>query len=162
MGNLENIGMILMLISIPAFIIGLIVLIVQAIRKKKKKPALLIMLISVIMLAGGFLLPIGGYIAEEIPTSPAKISEDEIEAELEDTVWADASVYCMFEYKDVKHVSTNIATIRNDGDIYHVYGKVTIQDNFNDKYYGNFEGTYRLTGNEFSKIELNIETPRKG
>ena len=157
MGNLENIGIGLMLAGVPVFIIGLIVLIVQAARKKKKKPALLVMLLSVIMFVGGFLLPISGYIVEEIPTRPAKMSEDDLES----AVSADISLYCMGNYKDVKGVYSNVTSIKEDGDYYHVYGKVEINDLYNDHYYGNFDATYRFNDGDYLLQDLNIETPRK-
>ncbi len=48
---------ILYLISFPLFAIGLITLIIQAIRKKKKKIPIIIIVVSVLMCAGGIFLP---------------------------------------------------------------------------------------------------------
>ena len=55
--NLDDIGAILYLTSIPLFVIGLILLIIQAIRKKKKKVSVIIIAISVLMCIGGIFLP---------------------------------------------------------------------------------------------------------
>lgn len=141
--------------SVGFLFLGIIILIVQAIRHKKKIVGGICILLAILSFGGACVS--GLYFDGGAPSIMIN-AEDE----LEDQVWGDVSVYCLFNYKDVKHVSTNVSTIRNDGDKYYVYGKATIQDNYNDKYYANFEGTYRLSGNEFSKIDLNIETPRKG
>lgn len=143
----------LMFVSLGFLFLGIIILIVQAIRHKRKIIGGICILLAVLSFGGAC---VSGMFFDGGSPSIAINIEDELEGE----VWGDVSVYCTFNYKDVKHVSTNVSTIRNDGDIYYVYGKVTIQDNYNDKYSGNFEGTYRLSGNEFSKIDLNIETPR--
>ena len=155
--NLENIAAFLLLISIPIFAIGFIMLIIQAIRKKKKKPAVLIMVISVLMFVGGFILPIAGDLGEIIPS----ISTNNIDKEIESKVNGDVSVYCMFNYKDVKSTLVNVTSIKQDGNTYVVYGKVNIIDNYGDKYTGNFNATYRLENDALQKVDLSVETPRK-
>ena len=59
-----SLNAILYLTSIPLFVIGLIILIIQAIRKKKKKIPILIIVVSILMCAGGICLPDAEDIAE--------------------------------------------------------------------------------------------------
>lgn len=73
----------------------------------------------------------------------------------------DVLVVCTVKYKDVKLVDTTLTTIENDGDTYNVKGKVVITDKFGDKYEGKVSGVYQLEGEEFKKVSLNIEDPKK-
>lgn len=61
---------ILYLLSIPLFVVGLIVLIVQAVRKKKKKVPVIIIVVSVLMCVCGIMLP-GIAELRDISTDPS-------------------------------------------------------------------------------------------
>ena len=46
--NYEAIGLIMSFVSVPLLLVGLVMLVIQAIRKKKKKSSLIVMLLSVL------------------------------------------------------------------------------------------------------------------
>lgn len=52
--NYEAIGLIMSFVSVPLLLVGLVMLVIQAIRKKKKKSSLIVMLLSVLLFVGGF------------------------------------------------------------------------------------------------------------
>ncbi|MBR4656983.1 MAG: hypothetical protein IKO68_10570 [Oscillospiraceae bacterium] len=74
---------------------------------------------------------------------------------------ADVVVYSMFNYADVKLTTLDLTTIDADGDTYTGKGKVTVLDDYGDKYVGKVTGVYKLDGETFTKISLDIETPKK-
>ncbi|MBQ1344006.1 MAG: hypothetical protein IIY40_07565 [Firmicutes bacterium] len=81
--------------------------------------------------------------------------------ELKTKIYFDARIACTLNYADVKGVSTSITDIDVNGDIYTAKGKVTVVDNYGDKYVGKITGVYRLNGETFSQVSLDIETPKK-
>ncbi len=83
------------------------------------------------------------------------------EEELRSKISADVAVYCKFNYADVKLALTTISDISNNGDTYTAKGKVNITDNYGDKYSGKVTGVYKLEGEAFTKVSLDIEQPRK-
>lgn len=89
--------------------------------------------------------------------------KDDLEQTLKDRVWADAAVECKLSYADVKNVTTSVTDISEDDGTYTVKGKVTVLDNYGDKYVGKFTGeyTYSESSESFSKVDLDIETPTK-
>lgn len=96
-------------------------------------------------------------------TGCSKEPEFDIEEELKDEIQADAMVEVAFNYADVKNVLTNITDIENEDDTYTAKGKVTVIDNYGDNYVGKITGEYRFneTSKSFSKVSLDIETPKK-
>ena len=83
------------------------------------------------------------------------------EEALKSKIQADAAVYCKFNYSNVKNVMVSVTSISNDGDRYTAKGKVTIIDDYGDKYVGNFDAEYTLNDESFSKNSLDISTPKK-
>ena len=81
--------------------------------------------------------------------------------ELKREIQADAAVYIKFNYSNVKNVMVSVTTINNDGDVYTAKGKVTVIDDYGDKYIGNFDAKYTLNGESFTKNKLDISTPKK-
>ena len=85
------------------------------------------------------------------------------EEELKDRINADVAAECVLGYKDVKLAMTTITDIQVDEEIYTAKGKVTITDDYGDKYVGKVTGEYRYNEGtqKFTKVDLEIETPRK-
>ena len=144
----------LMFASVGFLFLGIIILIVQAIRHKKKIVGGICILLAILSFGGACVS--GLYFDGGAPSIMIN-AEDELEVAVNE----DIGIYCLINYKDVKGVYADVTSIEKDGDYYHVYGKVTVNDLYDEKYYAKFEGTYRLSGNEFVKVELSMETPRK-
>lgn len=83
------------------------------------------------------------------------------EEALKREIQADVAVYCKFHYSNVKNAMVSITTISNDGNDYTAKGKVTIIDDYGDKYVGKVDAEYTLNGESFTKNRLNISTPVK-
>ena len=83
------------------------------------------------------------------------------EQELKSKIQADAAVYCALQYSNVKNVLVSVTNINHNGDEYTAQGKVTVIDNYGDKYVGNFDAEYTLNGESFTKNNLDISTPKK-
>lgn len=83
------------------------------------------------------------------------------EEELKVKVNSDVSLYCMVNYANVKGVFADVTYINASGNTYELKGKVTVNDQYNEKYVGKFTGTYILNGKEFTKQSLDITTPTK-
>ena len=162
--NLDNIATILYLTAIPVFIIGFISLIVQFIRKKNKKVPIIMIFVSILLVVGCLGVPLLDD-QEEIASYVSSLSEEKamenIDEEIEKKVKADVSVYCMFNYDNVKNTLVYVTTTEQDGNIFYVYGKVDVIDNYGDKYEGKFNAKYRFENGQLEKIDLSVETPRK-
>ncbi|MBQ7574476.1 MAG: hypothetical protein IJT23_09470 [Clostridia bacterium] len=94
----------------------------------------------------------------------SKSSEETPEDIVRSKCMADVSIECAFSYKDVKTPIVNIVTVSKNGtDNYLCQGKVTIIDNYGDKYAGNFTAEYSYNENSKTarKENLDIDTPRK-
>lgn len=144
----------LMFASIGFLFLGIIILIVQAIRHKRKIIGGICILLAVLSFGGAC---VSGMFFDGGSPSIAINIEDKLEVAVNE----DISLYCLLNYKDVKGVYANVTSYDEDGEYYYVYGKVTVNDLYNEKYYAKFDGKYRLSGSEFEKIDLNMETPRK-
>lgn len=83
------------------------------------------------------------------------------EEALKSKIQADCATYCKFNYSNVKNVMVSVTSISNNGDKYTAKGKVTVIDDYGDKYVGNFDAEYTLNGESFTKNSLNIEKPKK-
>ena len=83
--------------------------------------------------------------------------------EFESKVNATVAVEYMYSYADVKMAMTNLSDIEVNGDTYTGKGKVTITDNYGDKYVGKVTAVYKYNEEtqHFTKVSLDIETPRK-
>lgn len=83
--------------------------------------------------------------------------------EFRSEVSGDVATKCFFSYKDVKSAITTISDIKVAGDTYTGKGKVTIRDAYGDTYVGKVTAVYRYNEEtkSFSKISLDIETPKK-
>lgn len=71
---------------------------------------------------------------------------------------------CIFAYADVKTAFTDLSDIEvSDDNTYVGKGKVTIKDDYGDTYVGKVTAvyTYDESTQSFSKVSLDIETPRK-
>ena len=92
-----------------------------------------------------------------------KEPEFDPEEEFKSEVDAAVAVKCAFTYADVKLAQTTLSDIEVDGDKYTGKGKVTIRDNYGDTYVGKVTAVYRYNEEtkSFSKVSLDIETPRK-
>ena len=152
--NYEAISMIMILISIPLLFVGLIMLIIQAIMKKKKKSSLIVMLISVLLFVGS----LGVFVLGD----PSLFPKDMMQ-EAQD--YAKTLVVAEFNpitNDNVKSVSVDFTNKDVDGNTYTFQGKVTVIDNFSDKYTGRF--TIVLTYSETTgliKKTVDIETPTR-
>lgn len=80
---------------------------------------------------------------------------------LENTISADLTAYCLLNYADVKNVITDVTNVENDDGYYYVKGKVTVIDEYGDRYVGKFDAEYELVGDEYDRIDLDLETPTK-
>lgn len=80
---------------------------------------------------------------------------------LKDKMRADVSAHFIIYYENVKNVLLNLTTIDVDGNTYTGKGKVEVLDDYGDTYEGKVTGVYKLEGETFTKIDLDIETPRK-
>lgn len=158
--NFQAFGVIMSAVSIPLFIVGLLILIIQAIRKKKKKPALIVMLMSVVLLIGGFGVTLIGD-TELFPPNKSEAARDEVEA----IIYAEY-MDSLLE-GDAKGLTVNITTEEVNDDEYAFYGKYSIVDNYGDKYTGKFEIVlaYQETHSDgsisFSEKKVDIGTAYK-
>ena len=91
----------------------------------------------------------------------SKKSSFDAEEALKSKIQADVAVYCKFNYSNVKNAMVSITTISNSGNDYTAKGKVTIIDDYGDKYVGKVDAEYTLNGESFTKNSLNISTPVK-
>lgn len=85
--------------------------------------------------------------------------EEAFESEVRSAV----AVKCMFSYKDVKLTTTSLTDIDVNGDTYTGKGKIRITDNYGDTYEGKLTAVYKYNedSQDFKKISLDIETPKK-
>ena len=152
--NYEAIGLIMSFVSVPLLLVGLVMLVIQAIRKKKKKSSLIVMLLSVLLFVGGFGVSLIG--------DPDLFPKDKAEEAKE---YAETLVIGEFNpltHENVKLVSVNFTNEDVDGNKYTFQGKVTVTDNYSDQYKGRF--TVVLTYSEvtgFIVETLDIETPTR-
>ncbi len=152
--NFQAIGALISAVSLPLFVVGLLMLIIQAIRKKKKKSALVVIVLSVVLLVGGFGVTLIG---------DADIFPKNIKGEAKD--YAEQLVIAEYNpvtHNNVKSVDVKFTSDDVDGNEYTFYGKVTVIDQHSDKYIGNF--TIMITHNKangFTAKTVDIETPRK-
>lgn len=70
---------------------------------------------------------------------------------------------CYLSYADVKFTTTTLTDIDVDDDTYTGKGKVTVEDNYGDTYVGKVTAVYKYNAEKesFTKVSLDIETPRK-
>lgn len=89
--------------------------------------------------------------------------EDSPKEQFKTTVNNAVVAKCMFSYADVKHVSLDLNSINVDGNTYTGTGKVTITDDYGDKYVGKVKAVYKYNeeSKTFAQVSLNIETPKK-
>ena len=128
--NYEAIGLIMSFVSVPLLLVGLVMLVIQAIRKKKKKSSLIVMLLSVLLFVGGFGVSLIG--------DPDLFPKDKAEEAKE---YAETLVIGEFNpltHENVKLVSVNFTNEDVDGNKYTFQGKVTVTDNYSDQYKGRF------------------------
>lgn len=63
---------------------------------------------------------------------------------------------------NIDYTSVNFGSVDNDGDIYTVAGKYTVNDQYGDSYTGRFECVYELTGeDELHMIDSYREEPSR-
>ena len=93
----------------------------------------------------------------------AKEPEFDAKKEFEFKVNAAVAVKCTLSYADVKTATTNLTDINVSGNTYTGKGKVTIRDNYGDTYVAKVTAVYTFDeeAKNFSKVSLDIETPRK-
>ena len=129
---LVSIGLIFSVLGFPLLLVGLIMLLVKAIKKTNKKSALIIIAISILLIASGFAL-------SAIDTD--SIEQNDIMQEAESEV--EAMIYAEYISSmvggDIKNITVNYTTKKVEGNEYILYGKYTILDNYNEKYVGKFE-----------------------
>ena len=157
--NSEAISMILVFVGVLLFVIGFIALIIKAIRKKKKLPALLVMLVSVVMIISSIFVFAGEEISNLVPESSESIME-EAKDYAETLVIAE---YNPVTHSNIKSVDVKFTSDDVDGNEYTLYGKVTVMDQYNDSYRGNFSVvlSYNEASDSFTKKSVDIETPTK-
>lgn len=92
-----------------------------------------------------------------------KEPEFDPEEAFESKVSSAVAAYCVLSYQDVKTAITTLSDIDVDGDIYTGKGKVTVRDNYGDTYVGKVTAVYKYNEEtqSFSKVSLDIETPKK-
>lgn len=83
--------------------------------------------------------------------------------EFKSKVNAAVAAKCILSYADVKTATTALSDIDVNGDTYTGKGKVTIKDNYGDTYVGKVTAvyTYNEETKTFTKVSLDIETPKK-
>lgn len=101
--------------------------------------------------------------AEQHWNTLTAMSEKEKEEEFRKTVYAGVSFYLIWNYDVKANHNIDIATVRNNGDIYTAYGKVTVTDNYGDRYSGNFTAVYEFDSDTqtFKEESLEVDTLRK-
>jgi uncharacterized membrane protein len=129
---LVSIGLIFSVLGFPLLLVGLIMLLVKAIKKTSKKSALIIILISILLIASGFAL-------SAIDTDSIEQNDimQKAESEVESMIYAE--YISSMVGGDIKNITVNYTTKKADGNEYTLYGKYTILDNYNEKYVGKFE-----------------------
>lgn len=129
---LVSIGLIFSVLGFPLLLVGLIMLLVKAIKKTSKKSALIIILISILLIASGFAL-------SAIDTDSIEQNDimQKAESEVESMIYAEYILSMVGG--DIKNITVNYTTKKADGNEYTLYGKYTILDNYNEKYVGKFE-----------------------
>ena len=112
---------------------------------KKVLSLILALLMGITLLACG---------AKEPEFDPKEVFKSKVQAAV--------AVQCKFSYEDVRNAMTSLTSISVEGDTYTGKGKVTIYDSYGDTYVGKITAVYKYNGGEsFTKISLDIETPRK-
>ena len=125
-----NLNAILYLTSIPLFVGGLIILIIQAIRKKKKKIPILIIVVSILMCAGGICLPDAEDIAEiSSHVSSSNISGEKISRETAENIAKQEIVNLCCDNSGVSAVNIT-------------YGTFNVSEYYRGGYQFEAQGTY--------------------
>lgn len=145
---MDTFSKLMLFAGIILLLAGIVILIVQVKKHKKKLAGIICIGLAVLSFVGAC-------------SSEMFFNGGSPEEKLKVEVNSDISLYCLANYKDVKGVYADVTSIDEDGDYYYVYGVVTVNDLYNEKYYAKFEGKYRLSGDEFIKIKLSMDTPRK-
>ena len=154
---MEAIGLILSIVAIPLFVVGLVMLIIQAIRKKKKKASLIVLIASIVLFVGGF----GLFAAGDLIPSTKQPTEQQIEDAVTRNAESYIIVHCTRKY-DCKTVQVHATTVEIAGNIATVKGKVSIIDDYGDKYQAKFDYTVKIDADgEFYDTELEMETPTR-
>lgn len=154
---MEMIGLILSVVAIPLFVVGLVMLIIQAIRKKKKKASLIVIIASIVLFVGGF----GLFAAGDLIPATKQPTEQSIEDAVTRNAESYIIVHCTMRY-DCKTVQVHATTVEINGNVATVKGKVSIIDDYGDKYQAKFDYTVGIDADgEPYGGELEMETPRK-
>jgi hypothetical protein len=155
---MENISLILAIVSILLFVVGLLMLVVQAIRKKKKKASLIVILLSIVLFAGSF----GLFAMSDTTGAAANETTEQLTRDtLETKAKANIIAHCIMRY-DCKNVQVFASTVEISEKSGIVKGKVTLTDDYGDKYQAKFDYTVEIDENgEISDSDLSMETPRK-
>ena len=90
-------------------------------------------------------------------------NDEDIETEISSVVNSRAYAECFLKYENVKGVIADIATINDNEDgTYDVYGKVIVNDNYNEHYEGKFDAVVSIDASgEGSCDRFSMETPVK-
>ena len=153
------VGMILGILGFPLFLIGLIMLLVKAIKKSSKKPALIVMLIAVLFIVVGAMS--SGVDTDSLMGDNIEKAEEEVR-----TIIYEKYMSSMMD-GNIKNISVDFTTKNADGSDYTFYGKYTVIDNYNEKYVGKFEitlayvETYSDGSVNFKRKLVNIESAIK-
>ena len=126
---------------------------------KKAIPLLLALLIVLSLAACGDWPKDASGVASK--NTPKPENAFDAEEEFENSMYLDVLIYCKLSYADVKSVNLELTTIEVSGNTYTGKGKVTVGDDYGDKYVGKVTGVYELNGETFTKTSLDIETPKK-
>ncbi len=93
----------------------------------------------------------------------SKTEKVDVKENIRIAVQGKATVECMFSYESVKTVLASCSTIDDNGDgTYDVFGKITVIDDFGDKYDAKYEAKVSVdeSGSATCK-DFKMDTPRK-
>ncbi len=82
--------------------------------------------------------------------------------ELELTIQARASAYCILNYADVKLVLVDTLSYDDNGDgTYDCKGYISVTDDYGDKYRAKYTAVVKVAGEDGSIVSFEMDTPKK-
>lgn len=126
--------------------------------RKTLKPVRVIVLIALFLIGGSALPESDTNYAEQHWNALTAMTEEEKEDEFRTAVKSGVSFYIITNYDVKENHNIDISTVEVDGNTYTAYGKVTVTDNYGDRYTGKFTAVYEFDDNtqKFDKKSVDV------
>lgn len=115
--------------------------------RKSLKPVRVIVLVALFLIGCCALPESDTNYTEQYWNALTAMSEEEKEEEFRLAVWSGVSFYIITNYDVKEGHNIVISTVDVDGNTYTAYGKVTVTDNYGDRYTGKFTAVYEFNDN---------------